>query len=147
MLWVALVNASPSFVMPVQDASGCQPSLGRLNDGNLLFTDAKDTGGKRSMIRILGDDGIELASGMISRALDPVVLTVDRITSGKGRLLHYYFGQGRRHVVADLGDFRLRGNLRTRWQDGERRWEIRLRAATEASNNMDTARENVSPMT
>ena len=81
------------------------------------------------MIRILGEDGSELASGIRSEILNPAVLTVDRVTSGKGRLLHYYFGQGRRHVVADLGEFQLRGNLHTRWQDGERRWEIRLRPA------------------
>ncbi len=81
------------------------------------------------MIRILGDDGAELAIGLVHNAPDPVVLLLDRITAGKGRLLHYYFGEGRRHVVADLGDFHLRGNLRTRWQDGERLWEIQLRPA------------------
>jgi len=81
------------------------------------------------MIRILGDDGAELAIGLVHNAPDPVVLLLDRITAGKGRLLRYYFGEGRRHVVADLGDFRLRGNLRTHWQDGERRWEIQLRPA------------------
>jgi hypothetical protein len=99
------------------------------------------------MIRILGDDGTELASGVINHALDPVVLVVDRVISGKGRLLQYYFGQGRRHVVADLGDFRLRGNLRTRWQDGERRWEIRLRPASRDSADASRRLEDVSPMT
>lgn len=84
------------------------------------------------MIRILGDDGNEIAAALLNQVHDPVVLVVDRVTSGKGKLLQYYFGQGRRHVVADLGDFRLRGSLRTRWQDGERRWEIRLHSAGES---------------
>lgn len=81
------------------------------------------------MIRIMGDDGAELALGVLNNAENPVVLVVDRVTAGKGRLLHYYFGEGRRHVVAEVGEFRLRGDLRTHWQDGERRWEIQLRAA------------------
>lgn len=89
------------------------------------------------MIRILGDDGAELARALLHEAPDPVVLLVERVTAGKGRLLHYYFGEGRRHVTAELGDFRLRGNLRTRWQDGERRWEIQLRAA-----NLDATGNN-----
>ncbi|HKS92144.1 MAG TPA: hypothetical protein VJQ83_09475, partial [Tepidiformaceae bacterium] len=74
-------------------------------------------------------DGAELALGVLNNAENPVVLVVDRVTAGKGRLLHYYFGEGRRHVVAEVGEFRLRGDLRTHWQDGERRWEIQLRAA------------------
>ncbi|MBN9493150.1 hypothetical protein J0H33_07375 [bacterium] len=57
------------------------------------------------MIRIMGDNGAELAVGLLNT------------------------GEGRRHVVAEIGDFCLRGNLQTRWQDGERRWEIRLRTA------------------
>ena len=81
------------------------------------------------MIRIMGDNGAELAVGLLNTAADTAVLTVERVTAGKGRLLRYYFGEGRRHVVAEIGDFCLRGNLQTRWQDGERRWEIRLRTA------------------
>ena len=39
-------------------------------------------------------------------------VALDRITSGKGRLLGYYFGEGNRAVELESGDFRLRGMLR-----------------------------------
>lgn len=86
------------------------------------------------MIRIVGEDGNELAVGVLTQTSGAATLTIDRVTAGKGRLLRYYFGEGRRHVVAELGEFRLRGNLQTCWQDGERRWEIRLRAVRPTYN-------------
>jgi hypothetical protein len=54
------------------------------------------------------------------------VLTIDRVIQGKGRLLHYYFGQGRRTVHLEEGDFLLTGTLATKWLEAERLWMISL---------------------
>lgn len=69
--------------------------------------------------RILG-----VADSRVDATAHAVVL--DRITNGKGRLLGYYFGEGSRSVELESGDFRLRGMLRTAWEDGERKWRVQL---------------------
>jgi hypothetical protein len=51
------------------------------------------------------------------------------ILEGKGKLLGYYFTQGERDVVLELGNLRLAGRLATRWAGGRREWNVVLRKA------------------
>jgi hypothetical protein len=76
------------------------------------------------IVREPNGEALALACSTVDAGGQAVVL--DRVTSGKGRLLRYYFGEGNRAVVLEMGDFRLRGMLRTAWQGGERRWRVQL---------------------
>ena len=53
-------------------------------------------------------------------------LTIDRVLSGKGVLLSYFFGRGLRDVAVHVGMLRLKGRLSTRWTDTERLWFVDL---------------------
>ena len=77
------------------------------------------------MVRILADDGHELAVATL-RETERELLSIERVIRGKGRLLHYYFGEGRRMVHIESGAFILTGTIRTRWTGAERRWHIKL---------------------
>ena len=77
------------------------------------------------MVRILGDDGNELAIATL-RQTEHELLSIERVVRGKGSLLHYYFGEGRRIVHVESGNFILTGTIRTQWTGGERLWYIKL---------------------
>jgi hypothetical protein len=82
------------------------------------------------MVTIFDEDGNELAFGVGgTEAGHRGALTIERIVTGKGRLLGYYFGKGARAVSAEAGGFRLRGTLATEWRDGRRVWWVLLRPA------------------
>jgi len=76
------------------------------------------------IVREPNGDALALACSAVDVSGQAVVL--DRVTSGKGRLLLYYFGEGNRAVILEMGNYRLRGRLRTAWQAGERRWGVQL---------------------
>ncbi|HEY5476603.1 MAG TPA: hypothetical protein VIK11_07785 [Tepidiformaceae bacterium] len=78
------------------------------------------------MITLLSDSGKELATGMLKAGRADRTLELDRVIRGKGQLLHYFFGRGRRAVLVEVGDFRLRGVLATRWIGSERLWQVAL---------------------
>lgn len=80
------------------------------------------------MVRILGDDGRELAEVTLAPGRQETGdgATIARVSHGTGSLLRYYFEQGRRAVELDLGEARLRGTLSTRWAGGGRQWGVRL---------------------
>lgn len=71
-------------------------------------------------------DGTELASALLRDGPDGRRLSLERVVAGKGRLLHHYFGDGRRIVLLDLGDVQFRGVLSTMWLGAERRWFVDL---------------------
>lgn len=81
------------------------------------------------MERILSDDGLDLATALVEPGDDPMTVTLARVISGKGRLLQYYFGAGRRAVLIDKGTLQLHGTLRTKWTGAERRWYIHMQPA------------------
>jgi len=78
------------------------------------------------MVTIVDDEGTELAVvSLTDSALEcRPSLHVGRIARGNGRLLSYYFNQGRRTVSVIQGDTRLPGVLRTKWLDNTRDWSI-----------------------
>jgi hypothetical protein len=76
---------------------------------------------------IFADDGLELARGTARTSADGAVLVFDRVLEGKGRLLRYYFGEGRRAVSVEAGGAPVRGTLQTRWLDQQRIWLVRVR--------------------
>ena len=79
-----------------------------------------------STVIVRDPDGETLAFACSTLDFSEQAVALDRITSGKGRLLAYYFGEGNRAVVLEFGDFRLRGMLRTAWKDGERFWRVQI---------------------
>jgi len=87
---------------------------------------------------IFADDELELARGTARTTADGAVLVFDRVLEGKGRLLRYYFGEGRRAVRVEAGGATVRGTLQTRWLDQQRIWLVRVRnpvpAATEPAS-------------
>jgi hypothetical protein len=78
------------------------------------------------MITLLSDSGMELATGTFRSGRADRTLEFDRIVRGKGHLLHYFFGRGKRAVIVESGEFRLRGILATRWLGQERLWQVSL---------------------
>jgi hypothetical protein len=72
-------------------------------------------------------DGDVLARVVLSDLAGGPKLSIDKVVTGKGRLLHHYFGQGLRSVRLEAGDFQLNGTLSTRWCGSERRWFVELR--------------------
>jgi hypothetical protein len=79
--------------------------------------------------RILSDDGRDLATAIVESGQDSMTVTLARVVDGKGRLLQYYFGAGRRAVLLDKGALQLHGTLRTKWMGAERRWYIHMQPA------------------
>jgi hypothetical protein len=94
------------------------------------------------MAVIYGDDGRQLAVATVRPADDLRIYGISRVASGKGRLLQYYFGQGRRAVDLQVGDFRLKGVLRTEWLGHERLWLVALREPALAGS-LEARREPV----
>lgn len=78
------------------------------------------------MITLLSDSGEKLATGTLRAGRADRTLEFDRIARGKGHLLQYFFGRGKRAVIVESGDFRLRGVLATRWLEQERLWQVAL---------------------
>ncbi len=79
------------------------------------------------MAAILADDRSLLASVVLGDSPDSGVLAVAHVLKGKGQLLGYYLGKGKRAVLVELGMVSLPGNLESRWDQDERAWQIRLR--------------------
>lgn len=75
--------------------------------------------------RILAEDGTLLtaAAARFDDSGEPAVLCA---VESRGALLSYYFGRGKRRVLLDVGEFRLRGTLATDWARGARLWNIAL---------------------
>jgi hypothetical protein len=84
---------------------------------------------------ILADDGSPLATVSLAEEGNTGVLTIGRISKGKGRLFGYYFAQGKRAVRFNLEILSLPGTLQTSWLGGERQWQIRLASPSGQSRN------------
>ncbi len=78
------------------------------------------------MLTLFSDSGKELAIGTVRPGNIGQTLELDRVVQGKGQLLHYFFGRGKRAVIVEAGDFRLRGMLATQWLGQERLWQVTL---------------------
>jgi hypothetical protein len=85
------------------------------------------------MVRVLADDGRELATATRAKRLNPTTVLIERVDGGKGMLLQYYFGQGRRMIMLDLGGTLQPARLRTRWLGAAREWIANLEPAAEGS--------------
>lgn len=74
------------------------------------------------------EDGVVLATVVLSDEDDGPVLVVSRVIRGNGNLLMYYFGGGGRAVRVEAGEATLDGTLATKWLGGKRLWLVRLAA-------------------
>jgi hypothetical protein len=95
---------------------------------------------RTAMVKIVSDNGEELATATLRKGSDDLTLAVERVVHGKGRLFSYYFSQGRRSVMIESGDFRLNGTIVTQWAGAERLWQVRLIHPAELRQAADTAR-------
>lgn len=86
------------------------------------------------MLRILTDDRRQIALAHDLTPLDGSTLVMGRVVEGKGQLLEYYFGEGRKAVVLDLGPSEMRANLQTRWLGAERQWMVRVPPIPESAD-------------
>lgn len=84
--------------------------------------------GKRSVpaVTICGRDGRRLAVATTGPATGDLRVVLDRVLSGKGCLLAYFFGKGLRGVFLQSGELRLKGRLSTHWMNSERHWFVDL---------------------
>jgi hypothetical protein len=71
-------------------------------------------------------EGAALAVAVLGDVPEGSRIPLERVVTGKGRLLHHYFGRGCREVLLDSEEFRFRGLLSTRWVEAERRWFVEL---------------------
>lgn len=78
------------------------------------------------MITLLSDSGERLAIGILRAGRAGRILELERILQGKGHLLQYFFGRGKRAVIVESGEFTLRGTLATRWLEEQRLWQVVL---------------------
>jgi len=76
---------------------------------------------------LVAEDGNVLAEVLVELGEDRD-LEIYRILDGKGKLLQYYFVEGKRPVRLAVGDVLLPGSLRTTWSDSSRRWRVALMA-------------------
>ncbi len=98
-----------------------------------------------AMITLLSDSGRELAAGTVRPGHSGQTLELDHVVRGKGQLLHYFFGRGKRAVIVEAGDFRLRGTLATRWLGQERRWEVALERPRRVGTALPRALDSSAP--
>lgn len=82
--------------------------------------------GWRALAWLTSEEGVQLAQVVVRAADLPREVLVERVVSGKGSLLGHYFGRGERRVRLDVGGFRLRGHLHTRWLGHGREWIVEL---------------------
>jgi hypothetical protein len=96
-----------------------------------------------AVITILDETDNVLAVGILSCGMEGRKLVLEEVIAGKGSLLGYYFGRGRRKVVVETPVFRLRGQLRTQWTNGSRTWTVELLQATSIERGL--ARPELAP--
>jgi hypothetical protein len=72
-------------------------------------------------------DGACIAEATLELPQNGTTARLLRIKRGAG-LLNFYFGRGRRWVLVDTPDGRVKGRLHTRWEGIRRSWEVTLQA-------------------
>ncbi len=94
------------------------------------------------MAAIHDEHGRVLASVTLAQSDGSMALDVDRVESGKGQLLHYYFGRGGRRVWLEVGDIAMLGALSTRWNLAQNRrdWTVTLTPRAEAGDGARASR-------
>lgn len=70
-------------------------------------------------------DGACIAEATLEVPQNGTTARLLRVKRGSG-LLHYYFGRGRRWVLVDTPDGKVKGRLHTRWEGIRRTWEVTL---------------------
>lgn len=70
-------------------------------------------------------DGAYIAEATFELPENGTTARLRRIKRGTG-LLNFYFGRGKRWVLVDTPDGRVRGRLHTRWEGIRRSWEVTI---------------------
>ena len=95
----------------------------------MAFPRPRDTRDRRRgsarVCDVFGTNGEALTQAIVGAGSPPSTIHLDQL-SGRGALLGYYFARGLRDVIVCIGDFQLRGRLRTTWIDDHREWQIDL---------------------